>query len=211
MTNATPTLRPRAALMEIRSERKQLGAQLERLASALLPTPGQRPLFQERFSAAGPLGLENLDDRRRRTERAIQNEIKVLREKRAQGAEVEIYRSGAAKSGGQREKLATTGLAAALRYQLGGAEGGFPIYAPVVLDEAFGKADNELTELAMRIFLRFGFEMIVATPLKSVMTLEPFIGGACFVDIVERKRSATLPIEYDSEQQRLRLPAQDHA
>jgi len=101
MTNATPTLRPRAALMEIGSERKQLGAQLERLArerraleqrlaSALLPTSGHRPLLQERFGAAGPLGLENLDERRRRTERAIQDELKGLREERAQGTEVEI-------------------------------------------------------------------------------------------------------------------------
>jgi uncharacterized protein YPO0396 len=122
------------------------------------------------------------------------------------GREVEIYRSGAGKSGGQREKLATTCLAAALRYQLGGSDGGFPAYAPVVLDEAFGKADNEFTELGIRIFAKFGFQMIVATPLKSVMTLEPFIGGACFVDINDRKRSATLQIEYDHERRRLNLP-----
>ena len=123
-----------------------------------------------------------------------------------QDREVEVYRSGAGKSGGQREKLSTTCLAAALRYQLGGSDGGLPAYAPVVLDEAFGKADNEFTELAMRIFDKFGFQMIVATPLKSVMTLEPFIGGACFVEIADRKYSATLPIEYDMQHQRLNLP-----
>lgn len=122
------------------------------------------------------------------------------------GQEVEIYRTGAGKSGGQREKLATTCLAAALRYQLGGSDSGLPLYAPVVLDEAFGKADNEFTELAMKIFTNFGFQMIVATPLKSVMTLEPFIGGACFVDISDRKRSATLQIEYDRQRRRLNLP-----
>src|SRR5690606_20712044 len=42
------------------------------------------------------------------------------------GVELEIYRSGAGKSGGQRQKLATTCLAAALRYQLGGHERGAP-------------------------------------------------------------------------------------
>jgi uncharacterized protein YPO0396 len=130
----------------------------------------------------------------------------IGRELDAEGREVEVYRSGAGKSGGQREKLATTCLAAALRYQLGGSEDEPPVYAPVVLDEAFGKADNEFTELAMNIFRKFGFQMIVATPLKSVMTLEPFIGGACFVDIADRKRSATLPIAYDHEQKRLDLP-----
>lgn len=130
----------------------------------------------------------------------------IGREYDANGNELEVYRSGAGKSGGQREKLATTCLAAALRYQLGGTDNEPPIYAPVVLDEAFGKADNEFTELAMRIFTNFGFQMVVATPLKSVMTLEPFIGGACFVDIADRKQSNTLQIEYDRQKQRLNLP-----
>jgi uncharacterized protein YPO0396 len=125
------------------------------------------------------------------------------------GVEVEIYRSGAGKSGGQRQKLATTCLAAALRYQLGGNDHGVPMYAPVVLDEAFDKADNEFTALAMNIFANFGFQMIVATPLKSVMTLEPFIGGACFVDISDRRVSGVLLIEYDGDRQRLKLP--EHA
>jgi len=122
------------------------------------------------------------------------------------GVEVEIYRSGAGKSGGQRQKLATTCLAAALRYQLGGNDHGVPMYAPVVLDEAFDKADNEFTALAMDIFNNFGFQMIVATPLRSVMTLEPFIGGACFVDIKDRHTSSVLLIEYDNDSQRLNLP-----
>ncbi|ADL55241.1 ATP-binding protein [Gallionella capsiferriformans] len=126
------------------------------------------------------------------------------------GVEVEIYRSGAGKSGGQRQKLATTCLAAALRYQLGGNEHGVPMYAPVVLDEAFDKADNEFTTLAMNIFTNFGFQMIVATPLKSVMTLEPFIGGACFVDISDRRVSGVLLIEYDHDRQRLKLPEHAH-
>ncbi|MDR2012727.1 MAG: ATP-binding protein [Rhodanobacter sp.] len=125
------------------------------------------------------------------------------------GVEVEIYRSGAGKSGGQRQKLATTCLAAALRYQLGGDDHGVPMYAPVVLDEAFDKADNEFTTLAMNIFANFGFQMIVATPLKSVMTLEPFIGGACFVDISDRRVSSVLLIEYDDDRRRLKLP--EHA
>ena len=125
------------------------------------------------------------------------------------GVEVEIYRSGAGKSGGQRQKLATTCLAAALRYQLGGNDHGVPMYAPVVLDEAFDKADNEFTALAMNIFSNFGFQMIVATPLKSVMTLEPFIGGACFIDISDRRVSGVLLIDYDSDRQRLKLPEYD--
>lgn len=150
-------------------------------------------------------------DQRRWSEAVLDVRLHVEfigREIDTEGNEIEVYQSGAGKSGGQRQKLATTCLAAALRYQLGGSDHALPVYAPVVLDEAFDKADNEFTALAMNIFANFGFQMIVATPLKSVMTLEPFIGGACFVDIRERKVSGVLMIEYDDQQQRLKLPEQ---
>lgn len=129
----------------------------------------------------------------------------VARELDSEKNEVEVYHSGAGKSGGQRQKLAATCLAAALRYQLGGQDRALPSYSTVVLDEAFDKADPEFTALAMNIFKTFGFQMVVATPMKSVMTLEPFIGGACFIHITDRKKSAAIPIEYDTGSQRLKL------
>lgn len=130
----------------------------------------------------------------------------IARELDQDGVEVEVYRSGAGKSGGQRQKLAATCLAAALRYQLGGQDRALPQFSTVVMDEAFDKADAEFTTMAMNIFKTFGFQMIVATPLKSVMTLEPFIGGACFVRILDRKVSEPLFIDYDKATQRLLLP-----
>jgi len=130
----------------------------------------------------------------------------VGREIGEDGVEIEVYRGGGGKSGGQRQKLATTCLAAALRYQLGGHDRGAPTYATVVLDEAFDKADNEFTALAMNVFANFGFQMVVATPLKSVMTLEPFIGGACFVGIEDRRWSTIRNITYDETRQKLDLP-----
>lgn len=134
----------------------------------------------------------------------------VARELDSEKKEVEVYHSGAGKSGGQRQKLAATCLAAALRYQLGGQDRALPSYSTVVLDEAFDKADPEFTALAMNIFKTFGFQMVVATPMKSVMTLEPFIGGACFIHITDRKKSAAIPIEYDTGTQRLKLTEELH-
>ncbi len=175
-----------------------------------------RELAESRFLALRRL-VERLSSQEPENRRWRQSVLDVRqhmefigRETDEGGVEVEVYRSGSGKSGGQRQKLATTCLAAALRYQLGGNEHGVPMYAPVVLDEAFDKADNEFTALAMNIFKNFGFQMIVATPLKSVMTLEPVIGGACFIDISDRRVSGVLMIEYDSEQQRLKLPAHAH-
>ncbi len=175
-----------------------------------------RELAESRFLALRRLveRLSSQEPENRRWRQAVldvrQHMEFIGRETDESGAEVEVYRSGSGKSGGQRQKLATTCLAAALRYQLGGNEHDVPMYAPVVLDEAFDKADNEFTTLAMNIFKNFGFQMIVATPLKSVMTLEPFIGGACFIDIRDRCVSSVLMIEYESEQQRLKLSAHAH-
>lgn len=170
-----------------------------------------RDLAEERFKALAALvkrlaSQETADKSWRNLVLDVRQHVEfVARELDEADLEVEVYRSGAGKSGGQRQKLAATCLAAALRYQLGGQDRALPSYSTVVLDEAFDKADAEFTAMAMNIFKTFGFQMIVATPLKSVMTLEPFIGGACFVHIKDRKKSAVIPIEYDGETQRLKL------
>lgn len=117
--------------------------------------------------------------------------------------EIEAYASGDGKSGGQRQKLTATCLAAALCYQLGGQAGVRPRYSTIVLDEAFDKADADFTRTAMDIFKSFSFQMIVATPMKSVMTLEPYIGGACFVQNRDRRNSQTFQMSYDFEARRI--------
>lgn len=124
--------------------------------------------------------------------------------------EVETYDSGAGKSGGQRQKLTTTVLAAALRYQLAGEEGVWPTYSTVVMDEAFDRADNEFTAMVMNIFKSFGFQVVAATPVKNVMALEPFIGGGTFVSIRDRKHSEALAITYVEQNGRLDLPLEAH-
>jgi uncharacterized protein YPO0396 len=188
--------------------REQVREVLEHVWTAQLDAADAEARFKTLSAIVARLAGDEPDDKRWRAQVLdVRLHVEFIgRELDTDGREVEVYRSGAGKSGGQREKLATTCLAAALRYQLGGRDGGLPLYAPVILDEAFGKADNEFTELAMRIFERFGFQMIVATPLKSVMTLEPFIGGACFIAIADRKHSTTLQIEYDHARKRLALP-----
>lgn len=111
---------------------------------------------------------------------------------------IEVYESAAGKSGGQRQKLTVTCLAAALRYQLGGDVADYPRYAAVILDEAFDKADSEFTDIALNIFKDFRFQMIIATPEKSVMTLDPYVGGTTFVSCKDRNASSVLNVVYDS-------------
>jgi uncharacterized protein YPO0396 len=120
--------------------------------------------------------------------------------------EVESYRSGSGKSGGQRQKLAATCLAAALRYQLGGRDLGYPAFGTVVFDEAFAKTDNEHTKLAMEIFKKLGFQLVMATPNKGVIVAEPYIGGAAYIYINNRDSSYASPFRYDKTQSKLVWP-----
>lgn len=190
----------------------EFGQQINRALANSLDTELDREAAEERFGAlrqlVDKLGGEEPDLKRWREQVLdVRQQVEFVgRERDADGEEVEVYRGSGGKSGGQRQKLTTTCLAAALRYQLGGSDGGLPAYGAVVMDEAFDKADNEFTELAVNIFTNFGFQMILATPLKSVMTLEPFIGGACFVSIADRQRSSHLAIDYDEEGRQLKLP-----
>ncbi|MFT3816863.1 MAG: SbcC/MukB-like Walker B domain-containing protein [Rubrivivax sp.] len=127
----------------------------------------------------------------------------VAKEFNRDGQVVDIYQSGAGKSGGQRQKLAATCLAAALRYQLAGTSHPLPQFCTVFMDEAFDKADSEFTAMTLNIFNNFGFQMIMATPMKAVRTLEPFIGGAHVFSNKTKSDSAALAIEYDMTTRRL--------
>lgn len=115
----------------------------------------------------------------------------------------DIFQSGAGKSGGQRQKLAATCLAAALRYQLAGTQRPLPQFCTVLMDEAFDKADSEFTAMTLNIFNTFGFQMLMATPMKAVRTLEPFIGGAHVFSNKLRNSSGAVSIEYDMAHRRL--------
>ncbi|MGO3508553.1 ATP-binding protein [Glutamicibacter arilaitensis] len=116
---------------------------------------------------------------------------------------LDVYDSGAGRSGGQKQKLVVFCLAAALRYQLAG-ESKLPAYASIVMDEAFDKADSNFTRTAMDIFTEFGFHMILATPMKLLRTLEDYVGGVALVTCEDSKAShiAQVPFELaDGEQE----------
>jgi uncharacterized protein YPO0396 len=122
------------------------------------------------------------------------------------GIEVNAYDSGAGKSGGQRQLLSATVLAAALAYQMGGTERTPPVFSTVVLDEAFEKADSNFTHDALNIFKTLGFQLILATPGKHVETIQTFIGSASVISIRDLTASSAAPIEYLSAERRLDLP-----
>lgn len=115
----------------------------------------------------------------------------------ADGAATNYHDSSSGLSGGQAQKLVFFCLAAALRFQLADIDADVPGYGTVVLDEAFDRADPEYTRRAMDVFTDFGFHMVLATPLKLLQTLEPYIGGLVVVGNDDGSRSRIERVAWD--------------
>jgi uncharacterized protein YPO0396 len=103
---------------------------------------------------------------------------------RETGQEWEHYRDSDGKSGGQKEKLAYTILAASLAYQFG-LEWGVARsrdFRFAVIDEAFGRGSDLSTRYALDLFAKLGLQLLIVTPLQKVHVIEPFVRAIGFVD-----------------------------
>ncbi len=103
---------------------------------------------------------------------------------RETGQEWEHYRDSDGKSGGQKEKLAYTILAASLAYQFGlewGVERSRD-FRFAVIDEAFGRGSDLSTRYALDLFAKLGLQLLIVTPLQKVHVIEPFVRAIGFVD-----------------------------
>jgi len=124
------------------------------------------------------------------------------------GAEREHYTDSDGKSGGQKEKLAYTILAASLAYQFGlewGVERARD-FRFTVIDEAFGRGSDASTRYALDLFAKLGLQLLVVTPLQKVHVIEPYVQAVGFVDnrTGQRSRLQTLTIEEYQEQREAR-------
>lgn len=101
---------------------------------------------------------------------------------RADDAEHEVYTDSGGKSGGQKEKLAYTILAASLAYQFRlDSDRRARTFRFVVIDEAFGRGSDESTRYALRLFDRMGLQLLIVTPLQKIHVIEPFVSAVGFV------------------------------
>ncbi|SFB53667.1 Uncharacterized protein YPO0396 [Amycolatopsis marina] len=105
------------------------------------------------------------------------------REENSHGITVYTYRNTASNSGGEQEKLVAFCLAAALSYNLADDDSdGRPRFAPLMLDEAFSKSDETFSGQALSAFDEFGFQLLIAAPIRMSGIVEPFIGQAILVE-----------------------------
>lgn len=98
--------------------------------------------------------------------------------------EHEHYSDSGGKSGGQKEKLAYTILAASLAYQFKLDWGAVrsKAFRFVVIDEAFGRGSDESTRFALQLFRNLGLQLLIVTPLQKIHVIEPFISAVGYVD-----------------------------
>lgn len=119
--------------------------------------------------------------------------------------EHEHYTDSGGKSGGQKEKLAYTILAASLAYQFKLEWGAVrsKTFRFVVIDEAFGRGSDESTRFALALFRRLGLQLLIVTPLQKIHVIDPYVSAVGFVDNPNGaySRVQTLTIEEYRERQ----------
>ncbi|MES2264535.1 MAG: ATP-binding protein [Pseudomonadota bacterium] len=98
-------------------------------------------------------------------------------------SEHEHYSDSGGKSGGQKEKLAYTILAASLAYQFGLEWGAVRSrsFRFVVIDEAFGRGSDESAQYGLRLFEQLNLQLLIVTPLQKIHIIEPHVSSVGFV------------------------------
>ena len=102
---------------------------------------------------------------------------------REDNSEHEHYSDSGGKSGGQKEKLAYTILAASLAYQFGLEWGAVRSrsFRFVVIDEAFGRGSDESAQYGLMLFQQLNLQLLIVTPLQKIHVIEPFVSSVGFV------------------------------
>jgi uncharacterized protein YPO0396 len=110
---------------------------------------------------------------------------------REDSREHEHYTDSGGKSGGQKEKLAYTILAASLAYQFGleWGETRSRSFRFVLIDEAFGRGSDDSTRYGLQLFQQLSLQLLIVTPLQKIHVIEPYVSAVGFVHNEDGSRS----------------------
>lgn len=117
-------------------------------------------------------------------------------------SEYEHYTDSGGKSGGQKEKLAYTVLAASLAYQFGLEWGAVRSrsFRFVVIDEAFGRGSDESARYGLDLFKKLNLQLLIVTPLQKIHIIEPYVHNVGFVHNLEGRESQIRNLTIDQYQ-----------
>ncbi|HEY5854437.1 MAG TPA: SbcC/MukB-like Walker B domain-containing protein [Aldersonia sp.] len=126
---------------------------------------------------------------------------------REDDTEHETYTDSGGKSGGQKEKLAYTILAASLAYQFNLQWGAVRSkdFRFAVIDEAFGRGSDDSTRYALSLFRKLGLQLLIVTPLQKIHVIESFVSSVGFVDNKTSKNSRLQCLTIEEYRERKRL------
>jgi len=160
--------------MEIGTEEEQYSEEKFLLVKAIV----------ERFR--GREGFADIDRRWTELVTDVRNWVSFAASERYvdDDAEYENYTDSDGKSGGQKEKLAYTILAASLAYQFDLKWGATCSrdFRFVVIDEAFGRGSDDSARYALTLFAKLGLQLLIVTPLTKIYTIEPFVSAVGYVE-----------------------------
>jgi uncharacterized protein YPO0396 len=110
---------------------------------------------------------------------------------REDDSEYEHYTDSGGKSGGQKEKLAYTVLAASLVYQFGleWGEVRSRSFRFVMIDEAFGRGSDESARFGLELFRQLNLQLLIVTPMQKIHIIEPYVAHVSFVSNPEGRES----------------------
>lgn len=99
-------------------------------------------------------------------------------------------------SGGEQEKLMAFCLAGALSFNLANPESGDnkPVFAQLMLDEAFSKSDPQFASQALQAFRKFGFQLVIVATVQNATTIQPYIDGVVMVSKSEATGRNARPV-----------------
>ncbi len=99
-------------------------------------------------------------------------------------------------SGGEQEKLMAFCLAGALSFNLASPESdnNKPVFAQLMLDEAFSKSDPQFAQQALHAFRKFGFQLVIVATVQNATTIEPYIDSVVMVSKTEPTGGNARPV-----------------
>lgn len=108
-------------------------------------------------------------------------------------------------SGGEQEKLMAFCLAGALSFNLAGPAQSTmaataqnadnkPVFAQLMLDEAFSKSDPQFAQQALQAFRKFGFQLVIVATVQNATTIQPYIDSVVMVSKTEATGRNARPV-----------------
>jgi uncharacterized protein YPO0396 len=93
------------------------------------------------------------------------------------------YTNATAKSGGEQEKLMAFCLAGALSYNLADHDSrdSRPVFAQLMIDEAFSKSDPDFARQSLSAFRQFGFQLVIVATVQNTTVIQPYIDSVAMV------------------------------